>query len=391
MISLDEAVARVLALAAGQERRAETVTLAQAAGRHVLSAVTALRDQPTRPLAAMDGYAVAGEGSWQVIGESAAGHAFGGSICPGQAVRIFTGAVVPDGAVSVIMQEDITRDGDCAVLGEGMAMIPGKHIRAKASDFAAGDVLIPAGSHMGPVQLALAASGGHGSVSVAPMVRVAILSTGDELRPPGEPCAEDQIPASNGIMLAALLARPGVEVVDMGIIPDTREALAEALDRVRHFDMIVTIGGASVGDHDLVRPALLEAGASIDFWKVAMRPGKPLMAGTLGDTLVIGLPGNPVSAYVTALLFAAPALDALRGHPAPALSRGTAIAAEGLPANGPRTDHVRGVLRDGRVKVTGLNDSAALVALSQANILIVREAHAPPVSAGDVVPIVFIA
>ncbi len=387
MISLAEAQERLLALVPDIAPRIEPTPLAQAAGRILMADVMAARTQPVRDLSAMDGYAVSGAGPWQMVGESAAGRAWGGHLDSGQAVRIFTGAVVPDGAEAVIMQENMDRSEDRVALAEGASLKPGQHIRPRGSDFSEGQTLLERGQVMTPPRIALAASAGHGSVLLTRPVSVAILSTGDELVPPGQPCAEDQIPSSNALMLAALFAMPGVSVHELGIVPDRKEALAEAIARGRQADILVTIGGASVGDHDLVRPALMEAGAEIDFWKVAIKPGKPLMAGRLGDNLVVGLPGNPVSAYVTALLFAVPLINAFRGIAAPLPNLRKVPCGSALPEPGTRTDHIRARLVDGRAMPIGINDSAALTALSKSDVLIVRKAGAPACAEGDLVDV----
>jgi molybdopterin molybdotransferase len=388
MIGLAEAQARLLALipeTAGP--RVVATPLAESAGRILMADVMAARTQPVRDLSAMDGYAVAGAGPWTLVGESAAGRAWSGQMSPGQAVRIFTGAVVPDGTQSVVMQENVVRTEENVALAEGAEARPGQHIRLRGSDFSEGQTLLTRGQMMTPPCIALAASAGHGTVMLTRPVSVAILSTGDELVPPGLLCAEDQIPSSNGLMLSALFARPGVTIVDLGIVPDRRDALAAAIDRAKGCDILVTIGGASVGDHDLVRPALIAAGAEIDFWKVAIKPGKPLMAGRLGDGIVVGLPGNPVSAYVTAILFAVPLINAFRGMDAPLPQTRIVPCAAALPATGNRTDHIRAYMVDGRAKPVGINDSAALRALSAAECLIVRQPGAPPVAEDEPVDV----
>lgn len=387
MISLPEAHQRLLALVPDITARVEPTPLGQAAGRILMDDVKAERTQPVRDLSAMDGYAVAGPEPWRLVGESAAGRAWGGRVEPGQTVRIFTGAVVPDGAEAVVMQEDVVRTDDCVRLAEGASWSPGKHIRPRGSDFSEGQTLLSRGQMMTSPRIALAASAGHGHVPLTRRLSVALLSTGDELVPPGEPCAEDQIPSSNALMLSALFAMPGVDLVDLGIVPDRPEALAAAIARGRASDILITIGGASVGDHDLVRPALIEAGADIDFWKVAIKPGKPLMAGRLGETLVVGLPGNPVSAYVTALLFAMPLINALRGMAAPLPELRSMACGVPLPAGAGRTDHIRARIENGRAMPVGLNDSAALSALSKADLLIVRKPGAPACAEGDAVDV----
>ena len=392
MIALEDAQRRLLALA--KPVPAETIPLHSAADRYAAADIIAKRTQPVRDLSAMDGYAVrfADErGPWRLIGQSAAGAAFAGSIGPGEAVRIFTGAALPQGADTVIMQEDIRAEGDTIHLSAPLELVAGRHVRKTGEDFTSGDLLVSAGDQMTPARIALAAMGGHGEVSVRRPIRVAILSTGDELVPPGAPTREDQIPASNSVMLQALLTAPACETTDCGIVRDDLATLTEVFRSLSDTDIILSTGGASVGDHDHVKPALEAAGAHIDFWKIAMRPGKPLMAGQLGTALVLGLPGNPVSAFVTATLFAKPLIAALSGVPSPLPNRQKAVLGAGLPAVAKRTDHVRAILENGRATPIGLNDSAALHALALANALIVRPANSPAALEGDVVDVINIA
>lgn len=390
MIGVDEALARLLALAPDALDRMEEVPLMDAAGRPVLRDVTSLRTQPARALSAMDGYAVRGAAPWAIMGESAAGTAWHGALQDGECVRIFTGAVVPDGTACVVMQEDVALESGKAVLANAVSLAPGRHVRPAGGDFSAGDVLIKAGDILSPPRLALAASGGHARLPIARTLKLGLISTGNELRLPGEPCSEEQIPASNGVMLASLLALPGVAVEDLGIVPDDRAALRRAFSGASGCDVIVSIGGASVGDHDLVRPVLLDLGAQLDVWKVAMKPGKPLMFGTLGASIVVGLPGNPVSAHVTAMLFLMPLLRRMAGQAEPLLNRGELPLAAPLPANGNRTDHVRARIVDGAAQPVGINDSAALKALSRADCLIVRSAGCAATGKGEKVPVIFL-
>ena len=390
LLPVAEAQARLFALA--PRVTAETVSLRAAAGRWSAGDVLALRTQPAATLSAMDGYAIrfAGmPGPWRVIGESAAGHAFAGTVSPGEAVRIFTGAALPAGADTVLVQEEARTpdDGDDRLLldGEGPAH-RGRNTRAKGLDFTAGDVLIRAGDRLTPARIALAATAGHGTLAVNRRLRVATLATGDELVAPGAPIEGLALPESNGAMLAAMLADLPVEVIDLGILPDRLDALTKAFASV-DADIVVTTGGASVGDHDLVRPALVAAGGSIDFWRIALRPGKPMMAGRLGPAVVLGLPGNPVSAFVTALLFLKPLVAALAGARDPLPRSYAAPLGEPIPANGARTDYLRAEMRDGRVFASTIQDSSMLLTLARAGCLIVRPAHAPAANMGDSVEI----
>ncbi|MFL9839430.1 gephyrin-like molybdotransferase Glp [Sphingomonas sp. ST-64] len=387
MISVAEAQARLFALAAPVA--ATQVPLQAAAGRWAAEAVAALRTQPDRPLSAMDGYAIRFDdlpGPWRLVGESAAGRPLARVVQPGEAARIFTGAALPDGADSVLIQEEAQRDGDTVMLdGEGPPHARA-HVRAAGLDFHAGDTLIAPGARITPTRIALAAVAGHSTLPVRRRLRVAIAATGDELCAPGETLAPGQVPESNGAMLAAMLAPLPVELTDLGILPDRRDSLTAAFAAV-DADLLVTTGGASVGDHDLVRPALEAAGAAIDFWRVAVRPGKPMMAGRMRDTVVIGLPGNPVSAHVTALLFVCPMIAHLAGAADPLTATRRATLGHDLPAGGARTDHLRAVHRDGRVHAAARQDSSMLRTLAESDCLIVRPAHAPPAKAGDSVQI----
>jgi molybdopterin molybdotransferase len=367
---------------------ADMVGVAAAAGRVLAADLPARLTQPPFDAAAMDGYAVRWAdraGPWAVVGTSAAGHGWAGMLQAGQAVRIFTGAAVPAGADVIVVQEEVARDGDTArLVGDGPPHA-GAHIRRAGQDFTAGQPLLATGQHLGPTQLGLAAAAGHGALPVVRRPRVTLIATGDELVPPGTEPGPGQIVSANPAMVAAMLTAVGAQVDDPGLVPDKADALAAALQRAAadRADLILTIGGASVGDHDLVVPVLRELGAAIDFWRVAVRPGKPMLAGTLGQTRVIGLPGNPVSAYVTALLFAVPLVARLGGrHHALPIEHCTL--AQALPAAGIRRDHLRGKrLADGRVQPFARQDSALLSLLAAADVLIIREAHAPAAATGD--------
>jgi molybdopterin molybdotransferase len=392
VITPDDALARLLALAAPVE--IETLPLIEAAGRWAAEAVLATRTQPARDLSAMDGYAIRHAdmpGPWRVAGESAAGSPCAGTVSTGEAVRIFTGAALPEGADTVIIQEDVTRTGDTMILTGDGPPAPSTHIRRAGSDFAAGQVLIEAGTLLTPARIGLAAIGGHATLPVRRSIRVALISTGDELAPVGSDPDPNRIPASNAIMLRAMLAALPVEITDFGIVPDDRAALATTFTKAAaDHDILVTTGGASVGDHDLVQPALIDAGATIDFWKIAMRPGKPLMAGRLDKAIALGLPGNPVSAFVTATLFLKPLIAHLSGASDPAPPTITARLAADLPAVGPRTDYVRAHWSGGTIAPLS-GDSGMLVPLAAATALLVRLAGSPPARKGDDVTVIILA
>jgi molybdopterin molybdotransferase len=364
----------------------ELVRVEQAGGRVLAADLAARLTQPPFDAAAMDGYTVRWAdraGPWAVVGTSAAGHGWAGTLGPGQAVRIFTGAPVPAGADAIVVQEEVMRDGDAARLtGEGPPHA-GAHIRRAGQDFAAGQPLLMAGTRLGPAQLALAAAAGQGVLPVVRAPRVTLIATGDELVLPGVAPGPGQIVSANPAMIAALLRAAGAMVDDPGLVRDDGDALAAAFADASGADIIITIGGASVGDHDLVVPVLRQLGAAIDFWKVAVRPGKPMLAGRLGDARVLGLPGNPVSAFVTALLFAVPLVARLaaRRHALPVETRRLAAP---LPANGLRRDHLRARrLADGRVQAFDRQDSALLSVLAAADVLLIREPYAAAANAGD--------
>jgi len=379
-LGLEEAQARLLALA--PLLPLESITVEAALGRYLAEDIRAARTQPPADLSAMDGYALAhGNGPWTLVGESRAGAPFPGALGAGECVRISTGAAVPQGATRVLLQED-------AVVGDGRVTAtdcppPGRHIRARGFDFNAGDLLLARGARINPARLALVRAAGHGQVTVTRPVRVAVMDSGDELSADPADCLPHQIPASNGAMIAAMLAALGCEVFRIGPVPDDRAALAAALAGAADADILVTSGGASVGDHDLIKPALAAWGAETAFWKVAIKPGKPLLVATRGAQVILGLPGNPVSSFVTAFLFALPMVRASMGDPDPLPRAQTCTAGEDLPAIGPRREFLRAVHTSDGVRLAGSQDSSALTALAAADCLIDRPAHAAPVRAGE--------
>lgn len=387
LLPVADALARLLAGAGPLP--AEQVALAGAMGRVLAAPIAARLTQPPFAAAAMDGYAMRWAdmpGPWDVVGESAAGKGWPGTLAAGQAVRIFTGAPLPKGADTIVVQEEVSRTGDQAMLaGEGPPG-QGAHIRSLGNDFAAGAPLLAAGTRLGAAMLGLVAAAGHGTLPLVRRPRVALLATGNELVLPGETPGPDQIVSSNPVMLAALLTAAGAEVLDAGLVPDTEGQLADALGaQIDTADIIVTIGGASVGDHDLVVPVLRALGADIDFWRIAMRPGKPLLAGQLGGTRVVGLPGNPVSAFVCARLFLVPLVARLAGRADAGHQPIHLQLRADLPANGARQDYLRG-RRDGNgVWPQARQDSALLSVLAGSDVLIVRPPFAPACQNGSIV------
>jgi molybdopterin molybdotransferase len=393
-LSVSEARRRILEDVAPTEP--ENVAIEAAAGRTLAAPLSARLTQPPFDASAMDGYAVRAAdtqilpATLTVIGEAAAGHPFGGSVNTGQAVRIFTGAPMPAGTDAIVIQENTARDGAKVIVCEGIAD-PG-HIRHRGIDFKQGDTLLPAGRRIGPREIALAASMGHGTLQVRRRPRIAMLSTGDELVPPGRTPGPGQIVASNHLGVGALLEVAGAEVQQLGIARDTREDLAAHMAHAADADVLVTIGGASVGDHDLVGPVLEARGMALSFWKIAMRPGKPLMFGKLGAARVVGLPGNPVSSLVCGRIFLVPLVRALLGQSAASEDTVQAHATVALAPNGPREHYMRATSRpgpDGMPLVTPVRsqDSSLLSALSKADCLLLRPVEAPAVPSGGLVPI----
>ena len=385
MITVDAALAAIFDLVAPTET--EMVPLAEASGRVLARDVAATRDQPPFASSAMDGYALRGTevapgARFRVVGEAAAGRGSAAPLGPGEAIRIFTGAPVPEGADRVIIQEDVTRDGDIITLGDSLD--DKHHIRPAGGDFAAGDVMA-APRRLGPAELALLASMNVATLPCHRRPEVALVATGDELVMPGETPGPDQIIASNAIGLKALVESAGAVARILPIARDTVASLETVFDLAAGADLIVTIGGASVGDHDLVRPVAASRGMAPAFYKVAMRPGKPLMAGKLGEAAMIGLPGNPVSSIVCGHIFLLPALRKMLGlgaHPAP---RATAPLAAALPANGPREHYMRATLARGTITAADRQDSSLLSVLSGANALLIRPVGDGARAAGELV------
>jgi molybdopterin molybdotransferase len=391
LLSVAEALKRVLAHAAPLPP--EEVPLDQADGRVLAYDLKALRTQPPAAVSAMDGYAVraadvaTAPARLKVIGEVAAGRPFTARVGAGEAARIFTGGFVPDGADAVVVQELATRDGDRVELQKPTAV--GRNVRPQGLDFRAGEVLLGKGHRLKARDLQLAAGMNYPLLPVHRQPKVALFATGDELVPPGNEPGPGQIVYSNGFALAALFRSEGAAVIDLGVVRDNLDETIAAVRgaRERGADILVTTGGASVGEYDLVQRAFAAEGMALSFWKVAMRPGRPLMHGRLGDTQVLGLPGNPVSSYVCAFLFVLPLIRKLCGRSDLVVQTSAAVLGRDLAENDERADYLRATLKDGPngpvATPFSTQDSSMMAPLAKADCLLVREAHAPSAKTGS--------
>jgi molybdopterin molybdotransferase len=392
LMPVAEALARVLAEAAPLPP--EDAPLAQAHDRVLAADVTATRTQPPAAVSAMDGYAVRGTdvaqapATLKLVGEVAAGHPFAGQIGPGETARIFTGGVLPSGADTVVIQEMTQRDGEQVTVTA--ATPKGKNVRPAGLDFARGDLLLGKGRRLSGRDLALAAAMNHPSLPVHRCPKVAMLATGDELVMPGTEPGPGEIVYSNGFAILSLARREGAEVIDLGIVSDRVDATAAAVRRAHDAgaDILVTSGGASVGEYDVVQRALAAEGLALSFWKVALRPGKPMMHGRLGAMQVLGLPGNPVSAFVCAVLFLVPLIRRLAGRGDVEPQTESAVLGRDLPANDERADYLRATLAagaDGGLVATPfpVQDSSMLAPLAEADCLVIRAPYAPSARAGE--------
>lgn len=374
------------------ETDVEDIDLRHAAGRVLARDVAATRTQPPFAASSMDGYAlrraeVEPDAMFKVVGEAAAGHRFDGTVKAGQAVRIFTGAPIPEGADFVVIQEDVTRRGDLITLGHSIG--EKDNIRPAGGDFIKGQT-VEAPRRLRPADIALLAAMNIARVPVFRKPVVALMATGDELVQPGETPGPDQIIASNTYGLAAMLESEGARVRLLPIARDTAASLKRSFELAQGADLIVTIGGASVGDHDLVAPVAADIGMQQAFYKVAMRPGKPLMAGRLGTAAMVGLPGNPVSAMVCGTVFVAPMIRAMLGLGHAAAPRIRLPLATDIPANGPREHYQRAIVTDGSIAPEARQDSALLSVLAQANALLVRPPHDPAQVKGALVEVILL-
>lgn len=400
LLSVEEALARILGAVPGP-LPGEFVPIDQALDRVLAEPVIARRTQPPFAASAMDGYAVRAADivkapvTLKIIGEVAAGHRFSGPVGAGEAVRIFTGAPMPDGADTIVIQEETARNGTDVTITRSPA--PGRNVRQRGIDFIEGNPLLSKGRRLGPMPLTLAAASGNSGVFCVRKPKVAILSTGDELVRPGDFVGENQIIASNTYGIIGIARRCGAEVCDLGIARDTRAEIVQALAQSRDWqaDVLVTIGGASVGDHDLVRPVLAEQGGVLNFYKIAIRPGKPVNFGRIGSTYVVGLPGNPASSLVCSILFLAPLLKTLAGLDATAPIQ-QAMTTVDLQKNDFRCDYLRASLNrlpDGTQTVTPFpnQDSSLVLPLAGTDALLIRPPHASFAPAGTLCPVLRLA
>ncbi len=394
LLSVGDALDRVLAGLTPVS--AEIVGLSEAHGRVLAMPATARLTQPPADISAMDGYALrAADGAagarLRVVGAAPAGRPFDGVLKWGEAVRLFTGSFIPAGADCVLLQEDAVAEADGVLVQE--APSPGQHIRRQGQDFGAGDVVLVAGRRLGARDVGLAAAANHPWLTVHRRPRVTILSTGDEIGWPGEPLPAGGIVSSNAHALAAMIRAAGCEALVLPVAEDDAAAIGRAAVGAAGADLLVTTGGASVGEHDLVQAGLGAQGFELDFWKIAMRPGKPMIFGRLGAMPVLGLPGNPVSAFVCGVLFMLPALGRLAGLAEPMLPRARAVLGAPVRANDRRADHLRATLArdaDGRLVATPFErqDSAMLSVLARSDALVLRAPHAPALEAGAPVQII---
>ena len=394
LLTVDEALARILSHA--DLMPCETVSLKDAVGRVLAEDLVAKRTQPPFSASAMDGYAVRAADIAQapvklkLIGESAAGHGFRGSVSAGETVRIFTGAPLPEGADTIAIQENVTAEDTGRVVTVEQAEPEGRFVRPAGLDFSEGDIGLKVASLISFGEVSLAASMNFAELHVRKEPQVAIISSGDELVQPGAQLSQDQIISSNSYGVAAIVDAAGGQSHDLGIAQDTLEALAEKIERAKDCDIVVTLGGASVGDHDLVQQALKNAGVELNFWSLAMKPGKPVMFGTLQKgkrtQIYLGLPGNPVSSLVCAIVFVAPLIQKMLGRPTD-LPFQQAFFACDMPPSGPRQEYMRACAekRDGHYHVTPFanQDSSILSNLVKADCLVLRPANAAASARGD--------
>ena len=375
---------------------AEQIPVSAGLGRVLAQDLVSRRSQPPAPVSAMDGYAVRASdvanapARLRIIGYAPAGHPYEGIVGPGEAVRIFTGAPMPRGTDAVVIQEDTDKEEDTVAVRSSAS--PGRYVRPAGLDFEEGDILLTAGRILTARDIGLVAAMNIPWVKVRRKPRIAILATGDEIVMPGDPVGHAQIVSSNALSLGAFVQAHGGEPIDLGIAPDEVDGLKRLAEGARGSDLLVTTGGASVGDHDLVQEVLGDVGLEVDFWRIAMRPGKPLIFGALGQTWLVGLPGNPVSSLVCAIMFLAPAIRKLLGADQVLPERQTAHLGAELPKNDEREDYLRATLSSEGQVVTPFarQDSSMFATMASADALIVREPHAPAARMDDEVEFILL-
>lgn len=391
LIPLNEAQKRLISLATRLE--SETLSIHDAQGRYLAEDLIAKRDQPAADMSAMDGYAIRFDdraGPWQQMGECKAGSPACDPIEAGETARIFTGALLPNGADTVIMQENVKNiDGTIKLVTE-ISPFKGRHVRHQGSDFAKGEMALKAGSEMNAAALGHAVIAGYGKISVGRLPKVAVVSTGDELIEPGGDPLPHQIPASNDVMISAMIAGKTAETRSLSRIADDLDTICKTLESAKDCDVIVTIGGASVGDHDLIGPAFEKLGAEIDFYKIAMQPGKPVMAGKYKNAVILALPGNPASAFVSATLFLLPLIKFMAGAENYMPFHKMARTTTDLDAISTRAKFLRAIVNEDGITPFNSQDSAKLSVLAASNALLVRPAHSPEISSGTLVPYISI-
>lgn len=395
MIAVEEAQARIAT--AFRPTGVETIAIGDGVGRVLAQEARARLSQPPFPVSAMDGYAVHADdvrdvpARLRIAGSSPAGNPYYSHLKSGEAVRIFTGGVVPDGADAIVIQENTAIEDGFVVVREQAR--PGVHIRPAGLDFSAGQVLASKGKRLTARDLSLLAAGDIADIAVRQRPRIGFVATGDELSRPGEPHPPGGIVASSGYGLSAMIAQWGGEAIDLGLLPDRIEAFARLPEAARNLDLLITLGGASVGDHDLVQSALQPHGFRLDFWKIAMRPGKPLIFGHLGETPMLGLPGNPVSTFVCAILFVRAAIAAMLGTTIEQPLHKAKLE-RGLPQNDARQDYIRArtIMRDRMLCVEpfAVQDSSMLSVFAAAGALIVRPPHAAALTAGEMADVLLL-
>lgn len=391
LIPLEEAQKRLIELASRLD--SETLSVKEALGRYLTDDLIAKRSQPAADMSAMDGYAIRfadRNGPWKLIGECKAGSPPCRSIGAGETARIFTGALLPDGADTVVMQENVECNGNMVQLTTEPSTLKGRHVRYKGGDFSDGDMAMKAGSPLNAAALGHLVIAGYDELSVGKLPKVAVVSTGDELVEPGSDTLPHQIPASNDVMISSMIAGKTAETRSLSRIIDDLDVICHSLESAKDCNIIVTIGGASVGDHDLIGPAFEKLGAKIDFYKIAMQPGKPVMAGTYGDAIVLALPGNPASAFVSATLFLLPLIQYMAGAEHYIPVRKMAQTTVELNAVANRTKFLRAVVDQNGITPFDSQDSAKLSVLAASNALLVRPAHSPAIGSGELVPYISI-